>query len=85
VVVISPQPTYNWIPSNIWVGVGLMKKEQALLPLARIYKRHEIESSRLGPLHSTQRGIRRTPDPRLKLNGHWKEKQGNARKSSMTF
>ncbi len=43
VVVISPQPTYNWIPSNIWVGVGLMKKEQVLLPLAPIYKRHEIE------------------------------------------
>ena len=43
VVVISPQPTYNWIPSNIWVGVGLMMKEQVLLPLAPIYKRHEIE------------------------------------------
>lgn len=27
VVVISPQPTYNWIPSNIWVGVGLMRTE----------------------------------------------------------
>jgi sulfide:quinone oxidoreductase len=25
VVVISPQPNYNWIPSNIWVGVGLLK------------------------------------------------------------
>ncbi len=23
VVVISPQPEYNWIPSNIWVGVAL--------------------------------------------------------------
>ena len=26
VVVISPQATYNWIPSNIWVGVGLMSQ-----------------------------------------------------------
>lgn len=43
VVVISPQPTYNWIPSNIWVGVGLMRKEQVLLPLAPIYERHEID------------------------------------------
>ena len=43
VVVISPQPTYNWIPSNIWVGVGLMKKDQVLVALAPIYQRHEIE------------------------------------------
>jgi len=43
VVVVSPQPDYNWIPSNIWVGVGLMKKEQVLAPLAPIYLRHGIE------------------------------------------
>lgn len=43
VVVISPQPTYNWIPSNIWVGVGLMETKQVLVPLAPIYQRHEIE------------------------------------------
>ena len=43
VVVVSPQPDYNWIPSNIWVGVGLMRKEQVLVPLAPIYRRHEIE------------------------------------------
>ena len=43
VVVISPQPTYNWIPSNIWVGVGLMQKEEVLVPLAPIYRSHGIE------------------------------------------
>jgi len=43
VVVVSPQPDYNWIPSNIWVGVGLMKKEQVAIPLAPIYRRHEID------------------------------------------
>jgi hypothetical protein len=24
VTVVSPNETYNWIPSNIWVGVGLI-------------------------------------------------------------
>jgi sulfide:quinone oxidoreductase len=24
VVVVSPMSEYNWIPSNIWVGVGLL-------------------------------------------------------------
>jgi sulfide:quinone oxidoreductase len=43
VVVVSPQPDYNWIPSNIWVGVGLLRKEQVVTPLAPIYQRHEIE------------------------------------------
>ena len=43
VVVISPQPTYNWIPSNIWVGVGLMRKEQVVFPLAPVYARHGID------------------------------------------
>jgi len=43
VTVVSPEPTYNWIPSNIWVGVGLLKKEKVVFPLAPVYKRHGIE------------------------------------------
>ncbi len=43
VVVISPKPAYNWIPSNIWVGVGLMKPADVVFPLAPVYERHGIE------------------------------------------
>lgn len=43
VVVISPNSNYNWIPSNIWVGVGKMQKNQVLFPLAPVYKRKGIE------------------------------------------
>ncbi len=25
VMVISPQPEYNWIPSDVWVGIGLLQ------------------------------------------------------------
>ena len=42
VTVVSPLPQYNWIPSNIWVGVGLMKAEQVLFPLAPVYASHGI-------------------------------------------
>ena len=28
VTVVSPKDFYNWIPSNIWVGVGLMRADQ---------------------------------------------------------
>ena len=39
VVVVSPRPTYNWIPSNIWVGVGLMPPSKVTFPLAPVYER----------------------------------------------
>jgi sulfide:quinone oxidoreductase len=38
VVVISPNSKWNWIPSNIWVGIGRMKTEQVTFPLAPVYK-----------------------------------------------
>ena len=37
VIVISPSPEYNWIPSNIWVGVGLLRKQQVTFPIAPVY------------------------------------------------
>jgi sulfide:quinone oxidoreductase len=43
IVVVTPNSNWNWIPSNIWVGVGKMKKEQVIFPLAPIYKRKGIE------------------------------------------
>lgn len=43
VVVVSPKATYNWIPSNIWVGVGLMKPDKVVFPLAPVYARAGIE------------------------------------------
>ncbi|MCB0334029.1 MAG: FAD-dependent oxidoreductase [Bdellovibrionales bacterium] len=38
VVVVSPLSTYNWIPSNIWVGVGRMQRSQVVFPLRPIYE-----------------------------------------------
>ena len=43
VTVVSPRPDYNWVPSNIWVGVGLMQPAQVTFPLAPVYERHGIE------------------------------------------
>jgi len=42
VTVVSPKPTYNWIPSNIWVGVGMLKPEEVVFELAPVYQRHGI-------------------------------------------
>lgn len=42
VVVISPKPKYNWIPSNIWVGVGLMTPDDVTFDLKPVYDRQKI-------------------------------------------
>ena len=43
VVVVSPNSNWNWIPSNIWVGVGKMTKEKVTFPLAPVYRRLGID------------------------------------------
>ncbi|MCB8957019.1 MAG: FAD-dependent oxidoreductase [Nocardioides sp.] len=43
VVVVSPNADYNWIPSNIWVGVGRMTSQQVTFPLAPVYRRKKID------------------------------------------
>jgi sulfide:quinone oxidoreductase len=43
IVVISPEPEWNWIPSNIWVGVGSMERREVVFPLAPVYARQGIE------------------------------------------
>ncbi len=42
VIVISPNSYYQWIPSNIWVGVGRMNIDQIRFKLAPLYKRWGI-------------------------------------------
>ncbi len=42
VIVVSPNSQWNWIPSNIWVGVGRMGADKVVFPLAPIYKRKGI-------------------------------------------
>ncbi len=39
VVVITPNSKWNWIPSNIWVGVGEMTKEDVTFDLAPVYEK----------------------------------------------
>ncbi|NNN08165.1 MAG: NAD(P)/FAD-dependent oxidoreductase [Acidimicrobiaceae bacterium] len=43
VVVVSPNSKWNWIPSNIWVGVGKMTSDDVTFALAPIYRRKGIE------------------------------------------
>ena len=42
VIVVTPNSYYQWIPSNIWVGVGRMTVDQVRFKLAPLYKRWGI-------------------------------------------
>jgi len=42
VVVVTPNSKWNWIPSNIWVGVGEMTKEDVTFDLAPVYAKAGI-------------------------------------------
>jgi sulfide:quinone oxidoreductase len=42
VVVVSPSEYYQWVPSNIWVGVGRMTIDQVRFRLSPLYKRWGI-------------------------------------------
>ncbi len=43
VVVISPNSKWNWIPSNIWVGVGEMTAEDVIFELEPVYRKAGID------------------------------------------
>ena len=42
VVMVTPNAKWNWIPSNIWVGVGEMTKEEVTFDLAPVYAKTNI-------------------------------------------
>jgi sulfide:quinone oxidoreductase len=42
VTVVTPNSQWNWIPSNIWVGVGKMSSSEVVFPLAPVYRRKHI-------------------------------------------
>jgi len=63
VVVVSPKPDYNWIPSNIWVGVGRMAPGDVVVPLRPVYERMGIRfvQARATALHPEGSPERRRP------------------------
>jgi sulfide:quinone oxidoreductase len=53
VVVVTPNSKWNWIPSNIWVGVGVMSTEQVSFELEPVYRKEGIvyEQAKAVALH----------------------------------
>jgi sulfide:quinone oxidoreductase len=76
VVVVSPQPTYNWIPSNIWVGVGLMRQEQVVFPLAPVYRNAGIDFKQAKAVALYPEGRQASTRPAVELEWTIESKTG---------
>jgi sulfide:quinone oxidoreductase len=72
VTVVSPKPEYNWIPSNIWVGVGLLRPADVVVPLAPVYGRHGIE-------FRLARAVSLHPEGSLSVRHHRVDRPGHGR------
>ena len=44
VIMVSPNSNFQWVPSNIWVGVGLMTPDQVKFKLAPVYKKMGVNT-----------------------------------------
>ncbi len=83
VVVVSPKPDYNWLPSNIWVGLGRMQPNDVLIPLAQIYKRHGIIFKQAKALSLYPEGSDKLDQPHVKIESTLAE--GAAAQELLTY
>ncbi len=67
VVVVSPKSHYNWLPSNIWVGVGGMRPDEVLIELAPVYRRAGIEFHQAGAVSIHPEGSPAEPRPHVTI------------------
>ena len=67
ITVVSPKPDWNWVPSNIWVGVGEMNKKQVTFDLAPIYKKAGVTFHQAKALSIHPEGNQESDKPFVKI------------------
>ena len=85
VVVVSPNSNYQWIPSNIWVGIGRMKSEKLLFPLAPLYKKKGIDFKQAKALTFHPEGDREVKKPFVLVEHVVGGKKGNQEKVTYDY
>jgi len=76
VVMISPNSNYQWVPSNIWVGVGLMTPDQVKFKLKPVYDKKGIVYKQAMGMSIHPEGDKDTPSPFVKINYVEKGREG---------
>ncbi len=77
VVVVSPNSKYQWVPSNIWVGIGKMKPSQVTFELRKVYRRWKIDfrQALAESIHPEGEGRESRPFVRIRYTEPGKEGQ----------
>ncbi len=82
-VVVTPNSLWNWIPSNIWVDVGEMTKEDVTFALAPVYKKAGIDFRQAKALGIHPEGKEGSDKPYIVIEYTSKEKEGQ--KEELTY
>jgi len=78
VVVVAPNSKWNWIPSNIWVGVGAMDKKDVVFPLAPVYAKKGIEFHQALGKAIRPEGTAADPTPTVEIEYTDADRRGEA-------
>lgn len=76
IVVVSPNSKWNWIPSNIWVGVGQMQPEQVTFELSEVYKKTSVDFRQAKALSINPEGSAENNKPFVTVEYTRADKQG---------
>lgn len=76
IVVVSPNSKWNWIPSNIWVGIGDMKEEDVTFELRPVYQRMGIHFIQAKAIEIYPEGLQSSAKPFVKAEMTEKIKLG---------
>ena len=85
IVVVSPNSKWNWIPSNIWVGVDLMKPEDVTFELAPVYKKHGIRFEQAKAVSINPEGEDHSDQPFVTIEGTGKHNNGEIQKITYDY
>lgn len=77
VLVVTPNRLWNWIPSNIWVGVGLMNKDDVTFELAPIYAREGVTLRQARAVELHPEGSATTAEPFVTIESTEAGKEGS--------
>lgn len=85
VVMVSPNSNFQWVPSNIWVGVGLMKPDQVKFKLAPVYKKLGIEYKQALGVSIHPEGDKNIDSGYVSIKYVSKEKEGEEEKVTYDY
>ncbi|MEN8248023.1 MAG: FAD-dependent oxidoreductase [Bacteroidota bacterium] len=85
ITVVTPNTYYNWIPSNIWVGVGRMSIDEVRFELAPLYKKWGVEYLQAKVTNFYPEGDSTSDKPFVEIEYTSKDKQGETEKVDYDF